>query len=52
MARQRLSRVSDDTPALMRKAGKIVLDSGPGFWPGLPLLVGQHHTVASLSATK
>jgi len=44
--------LSNDIPVLMRKEGKIVVNSGPGFWPGLPLLVGQPHTIASLSAKK
>ena len=44
--------LSNETPVLMRKAGRITLDSGPGFWPGLPSLVGQPHTIANLSASK
>ena len=44
--------LNHDTPVLMCKAGKIMLDPGPGFWPGLPLLVGEPHSIGRLSLRK
>ena len=41
-----------DTPVLMRKNGKLILDPGPGFWADLPRLLNRSYEFGDLPLPK